>query len=135
MTPSIEVDNLSLRYGETTALDNLSFRLDGGQIYGLLGRNGAGKSSLLAVLAAFRQATAGAVRIDGQPVFENPTVTRQICLIRETGDTVAGDESVETALSFAAEMRPHWDAGYAAKLVERFQLSPRQKVGELSKGK
>jgi ABC-2 type transport system ATP-binding protein len=62
-------------------------------------------------------------------------MTRQICLIRETGDTVGNDESVETALSFAAAMRPNWDAGYAAMLVERFQLSPRQKVGELSKGK
>jgi ABC-2 type transport system ATP-binding protein len=135
MTPSIEATNLQLRYGDTTALDDLSFRLDGGKIYGLLGRNGAGKSSLLAVLAAFRQASGGDVRIDGQPVFENPRITREICLIRETGDTVGDDESVETAFSFAAEMRPHWDAGYAAKLVERFQLDPKQKIGKLSKGK
>jgi ABC-2 type transport system ATP-binding protein len=72
MTLSIDVDKLHLRYGDVTALDDLSFRLDGGKIYGLLGRNGAGKSSLLAVLAAFRQATAGEARIDGQPIFENP---------------------------------------------------------------
>jgi ATPase subunit of ABC transporter with duplicated ATPase domains len=52
----IEIDHLTLRYGETTAIDDLSVTLDGHKIYGLLGRNGSGKTSLLSVLAAFRKA-------------------------------------------------------------------------------
>jgi ABC-2 type transport system ATP-binding protein len=55
----IDVENLVLRYGDVTALDGLTFRLEAGKIYGLLGRNGAGKTSLLSVLAAFRRQSAG----------------------------------------------------------------------------
>jgi ABC-2 type transport system ATP-binding protein len=135
MTPSIEIQNLQLRYGDVTALDDLSFSLSGGKIYGLLGRNGSGKSSLLSLLAAFRKATAGDVRIDGQTVFENPSITRRVCLIRESIDAVDQSESVEYALGFAAYLRPDWDATYATALVDRFQIPLKQKVGQLSRGK
>ena len=87
MTLGIEAKGLELRYGAVTALDDLRFHLTGGRIYGLLGRNGSGKTSLLSVLAGFRKASGGTVLVDGQPVFENPRVTRRVCLIRETGDT------------------------------------------------
>jgi ABC-type cobalamin/Fe3+-siderophores transport system ATPase subunit len=72
MTLDIEVTDLRLRYGDVTALDDLGFTLGGGRIHGLLGRNGSGKTSLLSVLAGFRKPSGGTVRIDGQPVFENP---------------------------------------------------------------
>jgi len=113
MTLDIQVAGLQLRYGAVTALDDLSFTLPGGRIYGLLGRNGSGKTSLLSVLAGFRKASGGTVLIDGQPVFEHPRITRQVCLIRETGDTGDRDERVSEA---------RWDADYADKLVERFQI-------------
>ena len=138
MTPSIEVERLTLRYDDVTALDDLSFSLHGGKIYGLLGRNGSGKTSLLSVLAAFRKATAGQARVDGRAVFENRAVTRQICLIREGADTVAQDwpdNRVEDALAFAAYLRPTWDAAYADTLLERFGLSPRTRIPALSRGR
>jgi ABC-type cobalamin/Fe3+-siderophores transport system ATPase subunit len=72
MTLDIEAKGLELRYGAVTALDDLSLHLTGGRIYGLLGRNGSGKTSLLSVLAGFRKASGGTVLVDGQPVFENP---------------------------------------------------------------
>jgi hypothetical protein len=50
VTPAVEATGLQLRYGEVTALDDLSLSLPGGRIYGLLGRNGSGKTSLLSVL-------------------------------------------------------------------------------------
>jgi len=135
MTLSIAVRDLRLCYGDVTALDDLTFALDGGKIYGLLGRNGSGKSSLLSLLAAFRRPSAGEVRIDGRPVFENGPLTRQICLIRETGDTIDDDEPVKSALSFAQAMRPNWDAAYAAALVDRFQIPRDQHICKLSRGK
>jgi ABC-2 type transport system ATP-binding protein len=134
MTLRIEVDGLQLRYGAVTALDDLSFTLDGGKIYGLLGRNGSGKTSLLSVLAAFRRVSGGAVRIDGQPVFENPLITRQVCLIRETGDTGDTGDRVRDALYTAEHLRPGWDSDYADSLVERFQIPRGKKLGELSLG-
>jgi len=134
MTLGIEVHNLTLNYGSFTAIDGLSFRLDGGGIYGLLGRNGSGKSTLMSVLAGFRKATAGDIRIGGEPVFENGKITSQVCLIREGGDTVENDEKIEEALKFAGIMRPNWDDDYAAHLLDRFELSPEKKLGALSRG-
>ena len=134
MTLDIEAKGLELRYGAVTALDDLSLHLTGGRIYGLLGRNGSGKTSLLSVLAGFRKASGGTVLVDGQPVFENPRVTRRVCLIRETGDTGDKDEKVADALSTAAHLRPSWDGDYADSLIDRFQIPRRKKLGELSLG-
>lgn len=134
MTLPIEVRDLRLNYGDFPAIQDLSFKLPSGGIHGLLGRNGSGKSTLLSVMAGFRKATAGTVTYDGQPVFENAAVMRQLCLIREGGDTVEGSEKIEEALSFASIMRPHWDEAYATALLERFHLSPKKKIDELSRG-
>lgn len=136
MTLGIQVRNVSMQYSdEVKALDDVSFDLQGGKIYGLLGRNGAGKSSLMAVMAAFRKPTSGEVLVNGQPVWENPAVTREICLIREAADTVEHSEPVEAALDFAAYMRPNWDMDYARQLLERFEVSERTKINALSRGK
>jgi ABC-2 type transport system ATP-binding protein len=135
MSPRIAVNDLTLRYGAVTALDELTFALEGGRICGLLGRTGSGKTSLLSVLAGFRKATAGQVRIGGEEVFENPVATRQICFVR--GDTVAHDwaaDQVSDALATARALRPTWDVGYAATLVDRFGLPQHTRIEDLSHG-
>jgi ABC-2 type transport system ATP-binding protein len=135
MTLSIEVHDLHLRYGDVTALDGMTFTLAGGKIYGLLGRNGSGKTSLLSVLAAFRKESAGTVRIDGQPVFENARITSQVCLVRETADAADKGERVHEALHTAGRLRSTWDADYASALLDRFEVPRDAKVGALSLGK
>jgi ABC-2 type transport system ATP-binding protein len=133
MTAGVEVENLRLHYGKTRALDGLTFSLAGGKIYGLLGRNGSGKTSLLSVLGAFRKATSGKALIDGQRIWENAAVTSRTCLIREAGEaTTIG--TVHDALYFA-ELRPGWDGEYARRLLDRFELPEKKSVTELSLGK
>jgi ABC-2 type transport system ATP-binding protein len=83
---SIDVSDLTVRYGDVTAVDSLSFSLSRNKVYGLLGDNGSGKTSLMSVLAAFRKPTSGTVLVDGEPVFENGRATSGICLVRHTGD-------------------------------------------------
>lgn len=137
MSASIEVRDLTLRYGPVTAVDGLSFTMEAGKIHGLLGRNGSGKTSLLSVVSAFRKASSGRALVDGKPVWENPEATRKICFIRGSGDTIAGDwpsDKVSDALSLAAAQRPHWDAEYAGKLVDRFGLNPVAHIGKMSQG-
>jgi ABC-2 type transport system ATP-binding protein len=137
MTHTIEVRDLTVRYGDTVAVDGLDLRLAGGKIHGLLGRNGSGKTSLLSAIAAFRRATSGEVLIDGRPVFETPDVVADICFIRGAGDTVVNDwpdDKVKHALSFAATVRPHWDGALADELLERFELPRATRIGELSRG-
>lgn len=131
--PVIEAREVEVRFGDVRAVDGMSFSLDGGKIYGLLGRNGSGKTTLLSVLAAFRKATAGEVLVDGEPVFENPKAMRQICLIRESGD-LDSLETVAEALEFAASVRPLWDATYALSLLDKFHIEKKKGLGALSRG-
>ncbi|HWM07253.1 MAG TPA: ABC transporter ATP-binding protein [Actinophytocola sp.] len=135
MTTIIEVDRLSLRYNEVTALDDVSFTLTGGKIYGLLGRNGSGKTSLLSVLAGYRKESGGTVRVGGRPVFDNAEVTSQVCLVRGTGDAASSGIKVADVLTFASYLRESWDSTYAAELVEMFSLPLNKNVGALSHGR
>lgn len=132
MSLSIEIDRLQVRYGDTVAIQDLSLSLDGGKIYGLLGRNGSGKTSLLSILAGFRQPSAGSVRVDGAEPWENGEIMCQVCLIGESG--AAGDGSVGDVLELAAALRPHWDEDYASRLLDRFKLSREQQTRSLSRG-
>jgi ABC-2 type transport system ATP-binding protein len=137
LSASIEVRDLTLRYGPVTAVDGLTFTLEAGKIHGLLGRNGSGKTSLLSVVSAFRKATSGVALVDGEQVWENARAARKICFIRGSGDTIAGDwpsDKVSDALALAADHRPEWDAGYATKLVDRFELDPKAHIGKMSQG-
>lgn len=131
----IDIRNVQQTFGETTALDNLSFQLEGTKIIGLLGRNGSGKSTLLNIVAAFRKPTSGEVLIDGEPVFENESAMQRIALIRETGDTVEDSEKVSEALRFAEYLRPSWNGDRALELLEKFEISPESKINQLSRGR
>lgn len=133
MNFGIDVTGLCLDYGDTRALDDMTFSIEGGKIVGLLGRNGSGKTSLVSVLAAYRPETAGEVRVNGQRPFENAAVMSGVCLIREGGD-VSDTSRVSTVLDFAARYRPSWDWELANKLVDRFELPLRKRVRALSRG-
>ena len=68
----IEVNDLVKRYGNHTAVDHLSFRVEKGQIYGFLGPNGAGKSTTMNMLTGYLAATEGTIRINGFDISEEP---------------------------------------------------------------
>jgi len=73
----IKVENLTKRYAGVTAVDNLSFEVDKGEIVGFLGPNGAGKSTTMRILSSFMPASAGRASIAGYDVFENSIEARQ----------------------------------------------------------
>ena len=91
MIERIDIDRLTLRYGDVTALDGLSLSLEGDKIYGLLGRNGSGKTSILSVLAAFRRADAGTVLVGGRELRCEAVVHRLVVVV------LAGDRVLELA--------------------------------------
>jgi ABC-2 type transport system ATP-binding protein len=129
----ISLRDLTVRYGDTVAIDNLSLDLPAGKIYGLLGRNGSGKTSLLSVLASYRKASSGAVTVDGAAAFENAEIMRSTVFIRDTLDVYEQDR-ISRSLCLAERLRPTWDADYAARLLDVFQLNPRKRVHSLSRG-
>jgi len=129
----IELRNLTVRYRHTVAIDDLSLDLPTGKIYGLLGRNGSGKTSLLSVLASFRKASAGTVTIDGVDPFEDAALMAQTYFGRDSLDANDGDR-VARVLDFARWLRPSWDDDYAGRLLETFELSTRKRISALSRG-
>lgn len=133
MTCQIEVDDLSVSYGDTRAIDAMTFSLTGGSITGLLGRNGAGKSTLLSTIAAFRRPNAGRVLVDGENPYESRRLMSAMCLVREDGDLNSSD-SVKCALDLAGTLRPRWDQGLAERLLDRFEVGTKKRVGALSRG-
>ncbi|MFD0588910.1 ATP-binding cassette domain-containing protein [Paenibacillus sp. GCM10027627] len=133
MTLGIEVNQLTVAYPDTTAVDRISFKLEGGKIYGLLGRNGSGKTSLLSVLASFRKQSGGEVRIGGEAPFENADIVSQVCFIQENGHMSDGF-TVKDALQMAASCWPNWDAAYAEKLLGQYSLPMKKRISSLSRG-
>lgn len=130
---SIELRDLTQRFEDVTAVDDLSLRIEPGRIVGLLGRNGSGKSTLLSLLAAFRKPTSGSVLVDGVDPFENPSVCARICLVRESGDVIQ-TERVRNVLDLTRRLRTTWDQGLADRLVDRFELPLDKRVQHLSRG-
>ena len=74
----IEVSHLTKRYGGHTAVSNLSFTIEKGQIYGFLGPNGAGKSTTMNIMTGCLAASEGEVRIDGHDIFEEPRQAKRL---------------------------------------------------------
>lgn len=68
----IEVRNLTKKYGNFFAVNDISFTIEKGKIYGFLGPNGAGKSTTMNIITGCLSATSGSVLIDGEDIFENP---------------------------------------------------------------
>ena len=73
----IEVKNLTKRYGDIKALDNISFTVDTGEVLGFLGPNGAGKSTTMNIITGYISSTSGTVTVDGTEILENPRETKR----------------------------------------------------------
>jgi len=75
----IELRNLTKRYGQTLAVDNLSLDIPSGEIFGFLGPNGAGKTTTIRMMMGLLQPTAGIVRLGGHDLHRQPLAAKQLC--------------------------------------------------------
>ncbi|MBP2078700.1 ABC transporter ATP-binding protein [Oceanobacillus polygoni] len=129
----IEVKNLSKKYKDTIALNNVTFTLDEPKIYGLLGRNGAGKTTFMDILSGQILPSSGEILIDGEDPFDNQRLTESICLIKE-GNNFKKDLKVKNVLKIYSYFYPNWDQELAEDLIKEYNLSLNAKVKTLSKG-
>lgn len=101
----IEVEGLTKRYRDTVAVQDLSFKVEPGEIVGFLGPNGAGKSTTMRILSGYMPATAGKAKIDGIDVFDDPMgVKRRIGYLPEI-PPVYLDMTVRGYLGFVADLK------------------------------
>lgn len=129
----IEVKHLTKKYKDQYALNDVSFTIDEPKIYGLLGRNGAGKTTFMEILSGQILATSGDILIDGEDPFDNRRLTESICLIKEGGN-FKRDLKVNNVLSIYSIFYPNWDQELAEELVKEYHLDPNKRIKALSKG-
>lgn len=133
MSAVVEVNQLTKAYGQVTAVDAISFRMEAGKIYGLLGRNGAGKTTIMQMLTAQIFPTSGEVKVFGETPYENSRVLSQICFIKESQKYPSNFRVVDV-MDLSALFFPNWDREYALALIEDFRLPLKRKMKALSRG-
>ncbi|GAA3669421.1 ABC transporter ATP-binding protein [Microbacterium marinilacus] len=133
MTAVIEVRNLTKRYKDKLALDDVSFDVEKDTIYGFLGRNGAGKTTAMSILTAQNSATSGSVRVFGESPYENARVLSRMCFVRES-QKYPDDATPTHAFASARLFFPNWDDDLAARLIDDFQLPMKTTIKKLSRG-
>ena len=101
----ITVEHLTKRYGDFTAVDDISFTIEDGHIYGFLGPNGAGKSTTMNIMTGCLAATSGEVKIDGYDIFEQARQAKQCIGYLPEIPPLYVDETPEEYLRFVAEAK------------------------------
>jgi ABC-2 type transport system ATP-binding protein len=134
MSAVIECDRLTKRYGSARGIDELTLRIEPGEVFGFLGPNGAGKTTTIRTLLDLQRPTSGEARIFGLDS------RRDSVAIRSRIGNLAGDFALEPqltgrrALALLAEVRGMTDLGRANELAERFEADLSRPLGELSRG-
>ncbi|MFH1468815.1 MAG: ABC transporter ATP-binding protein [Pseudomonadota bacterium] len=134
MREVVRVEDLVVRYGRRAAVDGVSLRVLPGEVYALLGRNGAGKSSLVRALIGLQRPTAGRVRVLGEdPWTRGAAVLPRVGVLAEQDDAPL-DLPIAEIARFLARVRPRWDAaGFAARLAA-WGIEAARPLGRLSRG-
>ena len=133
MSNVVEVSNLTKSYGSILAVNQVSFSIEAGKIYGLLGRNGAGKTTIMQLITAQLFPTSGAVSVFGEHPYENSRVLSQICFVKDSQKYPNGYRVLDV-LHQAAFFFPHWDREYAFALTAEFRLPLSRLMKALSRG-
>jgi gliding motility-associated transport system ATP-binding protein len=135
----IEIAGLTKRFGSFTAVDNVSFRLDKGEVLGFLGPNGAGKTTTMRMLAGFVTPTSGTAAIAGHDVALEPVAARQALGFLPEGAPTYPEMTVSGFLRFVARIRGFTGAALAERIAAALALTHLesvrlQPVETLSKG-
>lgn len=129
----IEAINLIKTFEETRALDGLTLTVPESAVYGLIGPNGAGKSTLIRHLTGIYRQDAGELRINGEPVYENPPVKAKIASIPDE-IPYWSQATIEDMMRFYASVYPQFDRQYYEQLGRVFDLDEKRMMRKLSKG-
>jgi len=133
MSKVVEVTRLSKVYGNVRALNEVSFSIEPNKIYGLLGRNGAGKTTIMHIITAQLFASSGDLKVFGESPYENDRILSQICFIKES-QKYPDIFRIVDVLDVAASLYPNWDTAFANSLLNDFNLPAKRKIKKLSRG-
>ncbi|HUJ74138.1 MAG TPA: ABC transporter ATP-binding protein, partial [bacterium] len=118
----VEVENLTVRFDGFTAVNSISFSVDGGETFGFLGANGAGKTTTIRVLCGILPPTEGQVRIDGIAFEADPTAIKERVGYMSQRFTLYNDMTVLENLRFIAGLRGMEGARYRRRQEELLEF-------------
>ena len=135
----IEVNNLVKRYGDHTAVDHLSFKIEKGKIYGFLGPNGAGKSTTMNMITGYIASTEGTVTIDGHDILDEPEQAKQCIGYLPEMPPLYFDMTVLEYMNFVADLKKipkDKKKSMVAEVMEMVKITDMKKrlIKNLSKG-
>lgn len=134
---SLKCENIKKVYGKKEVLKDVNLELESGKIYGLIGRNGVGKTTLLSILSSQNPAGSGRVTLDGEDVWENEKCIDRICFSREISQMSGFGQNnlkIKDYMTAASIFYPNWNGELAKELIEKFGLEPKKRISKLSKG-
>ncbi len=129
----IKVENVEKYYGKIKALNGVSLTVKDGSIYGLIGTNGSGKSTVLRAMAGIFRPEKGKIEIDGENIYENPILKRRIVYISDD-QFIIPSSTAEDVKDFYKNMYPNFDTEEFDKLTDRFSLDRKRQIMGFSKG-
>ncbi len=131
----IEIDNLSFKYSKHEVLSNISMRLEAGKIYGLLGENGVGKTTLLKIISGLQKPSAGRCSAFGENPFDRtPSFLSRICYLPEELEYIRIEL---TPMQFARQngmFYPNFGMEKFLTILNEFSVEPDKKLNKLSQG-
>jgi ABC-2 type transport system ATP-binding protein len=133
MQMSIEIKNVTKKFGKTVAVDAITAKIDEEKIYGILGRNGAGKSTLLNIISNRIIATDGEVLVDGEEAVENNSAQEKVFLMSEV-DMYPQSMNTAEILKWTSKFYPDTDIEKGKEIAKRFTLDIKKGIGQLSTG-
>lgn len=125
--------NVTMKFGDFTALDSLNCRIPRGCVYGLVGSNGAGKSTFLRLIAGVYRPAMGRVTIEGVPVYDTPEAKERVAFVPDELFFLPHANMHRMAAFYRANYRTFSEERYA-ELVEAFDLNPKANLATFSKG-
>ncbi len=131
MSSLLEVNSLTKKYGNFTALNDLNFKLDSGHIIGLLGPNGSGKTTLIKIICGLLQPTEGSVTVEGNPIgVESKKVISYLPDTTYLGKTA----SVKETIDYFSDFYEDFDRERAYDMLAKLDIAPSARLRTLSKG-
>jgi len=134
-TNPILVQNVTRAYDGPPVVQDLSFSVRPGSIYGFLGRNGSGKTTTIRMLAGLTKPQAGAVRVLGHDPFKAGAAERQGIGYMSEKAMIPPFTKISRVLKFGKSLYPGWDSSLVDALVAKYDLSPKKRIISLSQGK
>lgn len=128
----IEIKNVSKRFDDIQALSGVSAKMEEGHVFGLIGTNGAGKSTLMRAICGVYKLDEGEILIDGEPVYDNPSVKAKVMYISDDQYYV-GSTPMDMARFYEA-MYPNFNMDRFKSMMGILQLDPNRNVNTFSKG-